>query len=207
MPSRNVEKVYVSGQFYHVYNRGVNKQDIFLESADYVVFLNLLKRYLAALPVKDRYGRIFPSLHNDLELLAFCLMPNHFHLCFYLKHEKAIETLMRGVCTAYTIYFNKKYRRVGTLFQGVYKASRISSEAYLLHITRYIHLNPHDFRSWQFSSLPYYLGKKHADWISNGRILSMFPKGSGEYLEFVKDYEAQKIVLDELKYELANGTE
>ena len=207
MPSRNVEKVYVPGQFYHVYNRGVNKQDIFRDTTDYVVFLNLLKRYLHSEPMKDRYGRIFPSLYGELELVAFCLMPNHFHLCFYLKHEKAIETLMRGVCTSYTTYFNKKYKRVGTLFQGVYKASHISNDGYLQHITRYIHLNPRDYMHWQFSSLPYYLGQKNAHWVRPGVILALFPKGVQEYMVFLRDYEAHKQMLDELKYELANGAE
>lgn len=113
---------------------------------------------------------------------------------------------MRGVGTAYTGYFNKKYQRVGTLFQGVYKASRISSEAYLLHITRYIHLNPREYRFFEFSSLSYYLGEAEADWIEPARVLAMF-QGREDYLKFVGDYEASKGVLDELKYELANGNE
>jgi putative transposase len=207
MPSRNVRKSYAAEHYYHVYNRGVNKRIIFKNQIDYVVFFNLLKRYLADEPYKDRYGRLFPWLRNDLELIAFCLMPNHFHLCFYLKHEKAIEKLMRGVCTAYTTYFNKKYGRVGSLFQGIYKASRVSNDSYLVHISRYIHLNPHDYRNWQFSSLPYYLGERQASWIRPQIILDMFPGGREEYMNFLQDYQGQKQVLDQLKSELANGNE
>lgn len=114
---------------------------------------------------------------------------------------------MRGLGSAYTRYFNVKYNRVGSLFQGVYKASQISSDSYLMHITRYIHLNPKDYLRYEYSSLPYYLGQKQGDWLKPKAILAMFDNSPVEYKKFLADYEEQKQIWDELKYELANGAE
>ena len=203
MPSRNRVKQYTENGFYHVYNRGVNKQIIFRESDDYHVFLNLFKRYLSTNPVVDKKGREYPWLKQEIELMAYCLMPNHFHLLLFQIDREAMTKLLRAVCTSYTGYFNKKYGRVGPLFQGVFKASLISSEAYLQHISRYIHLNPADYLAWEYSSLRYYLGQKTADWLNPGLILEMFNDTS--YLDFLADYGEHKKMLEEIKYELANS--
>jgi putative transposase len=203
MPSRNSRKIYLTETFYHLYNRGVNKQRIFLDDGDYAVFLNLLKRYLDSRPAKDNKGREYPWLHNDVELLAFCVMPNHFHMLIYLKSEGAVHNLLKNVCGSYTIYFNKKYHRLGPLFQDRFKASMILRDNYLQHISRYIHLNPKNYESWEFSSLSYYLGTKQADWIQPARILELFSSAE-DYANFVADYESQKAILDELKQELAD---
>lgn len=203
MPSKNRDKIYLSDSFYHLYNRGVNKRKIFLVEDDYAVFLNLLKRYLSPETVKDDKGRGYPSLYSRLELLAFCLMPNHFHLLIYQKDKGAMTQLLRGVATSYTMYFNKKYKRVGPLFQNRFKASMIIRDDYLQHISRYIHLNPKAYKIWEFSSFPYYLGDKQAGWLNPERILEIFDNPE-EYETFVADYEAQKEMLDELKGELAN---
>lgn len=204
MPRRNVPKLYLEQTFYHVYNRGVNKQKIFLDEHDYAVFLNLLKRYLDDAPVKDKQGREYPWLHNQLELAAFCLMPNHFHLLIFQNHEKSMELLLRGVSIAYTMYFNKKYKRVGPLFQSTYKASLINNDAYLNHISRYIHMNPKGYDEWEFSSLPYYMNKKSAGWVQIGRIMELFNNSPSEYKTFMADYEEYKNLLDITKAELAN---
>lgn len=202
MPSRNLEKVYAEEAYYHIYNRGVNRRTIFKDETDYTVFLNLLKRYLGAEPVKDKQGREYPWYHNDIELLAFCLMPNHYHLLVFQRDLNAITKLLRGVCTAYTMYFNKKYKRIGHLFQARFKATMILNDAYLQHISRYIHLNPEDYLNWQFSSLPYYLGKRSAAWINATPILDIFENSS--YLNFLKDRESHRQMLKELEAQLAN---
>lgn len=208
MPSRNVEKVYLKDTFYHVYNRGVNRCRIFRDEDDYTVFMALLKRYLSDKPAKDKKGRPYIWLHDDLELLAFCLMPNHFHLFIFQISETAITTLLRAVCTSYTKYYNQKYQRVGHLFQDRFKASMITSDPYLQHISRYIHLNPQEYLEWPYSSLPYYLGSKRAEWVTPNRILEGFKPG--EYEKFISDYrmseEAQAQAEDALS-ELANVKE
>lgn len=205
MPSRNRLKAYVSDGYYHIYNRGLNKQNIFADKNDYTVFLNLLKRHLDTLPVKDVWGREYKWLHQELELLAFCLMPNHFHLLIYQKDPTAMTNLLHDISGAYTSYFNKKHGRSGPLFQERFKASLIRNQEYLMHISRYIHLNPNDYREWKFSSLPYYLNRRHAGWINPNRILGIF--GSGEYPGFLSDYESHKAALEEIKSELANSAD
>lgn len=104
--------------------------------------------------------------------------------------------------TAYTMYFNKKYKRVGTLFQGVFRASRISNEPYLIHISRYIHLNPRRYKKYYYSSLKYYLGGTPPLWLKPAKIIEMFEEG--EYMSFLQDYESHKAMLEEIKYELAD---
>ncbi|OVE79228.1 hypothetical protein BVY00_00945, partial [bacterium G20] len=125
---------------------------------------------------------------------------------FIYQHEpEAMTRLLRGVCTSYSTYFNKKYRRIGPLFLERYKASRIHKDEYLKHISRYIHLNPANYRRWEFSSLPYYLDNKKAGWVRPQRILDLF--NDGEYGVFVSDYESYKRELDEIKSELANSAD
>lgn len=184
MPSRNIVKIDIDDTYYHIYNRGVNKRVIFKQDLDYQVFFSLLKRHLATLIQKDANGREYPNYSQDIELLAVCLMPNHFHLLCYQYQQGAMTRLLRSVCTAYTMYFNKKYKRVGHLFQDKFKASMIDNDAYLQHITRYIHLN--SLAAKDYSSLPYYLGDRQADWIKPGKILALFGS-TQEYRQFLKD--------------------
>lgn len=101
------------------------------------------------------------------------------------------------------MYFNKKYKRVGPLFQGRFRASLITSDSYLQHISRYIHLNPSTYKNWPYSSLPYYLGLQTAEWCQPDRILDLF-RDRQEYENFVADHEAHKKQLDDIKHELAN---
>jgi len=204
MPSRNRVKYYDAEAIYHVYNRGVNKRVIFKDEQDYSVFLNLLKRYLCVYPTKDLKGREYQHMYGDIELLAFCLMPNHFHMLIYQRKADALSKLLHAVEGTYVKYFNKRYKRVGPLFQDIFKASRVSRDDYCQHISRYIHLNPKDYRGWEYTSLPYYLGVKHAEWVRPQRIMDMFDSVD-QYDNFLTDYEAQKQIMDELKYELANG--
>lgn len=204
MPTRNRVKVYIPDSYYHVYSRGVNKRLIFKEESDYSVFLNLLKRYLAKESLTDRFNRPYENLSNKVTLLAFCLMPNHFHLLLYQKHESGMTDLLHRVLTSYTNYFNKKYNRRGPLFQDVYKASLVSSDEYLQHISRYIHLNPKDWRNWDFSSLDYYLRRMKSNWLDPSAVLESF-KDQKEYLDFISDYKDYKRSLEALKSELADS--
>lgn len=193
MPKRNSIKQYGENQFYHVYNRGANKQNIFIDQHDYFYFLSLFKRHLATNgSVTDTYGRTPANYHEEVELIAYCLMPNHYHLLCFLKDPEGLIHLMRSVMTAYTMYFNKKYKRTGGLYEGVFLAVPIRTEMYLWHVSRYIHLNPldikQDFLHYPHSSLEYFAGTKHADWLNEERLVQT-PKERTEYAEFVADYE------------------
>lgn len=206
MPSRNVIKIYAPDNYYHVYNRGVAKLPIFLDTADKSHFMAILERHLD--PMNDSIksdGVPYRKYDQDLELVSYCLMQNHFHMLVYLKNDAAsFGSFMQSVSTAYTMYFNKRYGRVGPLFQGVYKASRILDDAYLLHITRYIHMNPRTYRTYYYSSIREYLGTRRTTWVCAERALNMFRDGT-DYLTFLEDYEGYKETLDVVKHELAQS--
>lgn len=203
MPSKNIVKQYVENGYYHIYNRGVEKRKIFLDEQDCAVFLHYLKLYLS--PVDElkqinlpglrilRFLRL--NLSAEIDLLAFALMPNHIHLQIKQKTINGIVKLMKRLATAYVMYFNKKYHRVGGLFQNRYKAALIETDTYLLHLSRYIHLNPvkinnltPDFRG--FSSYPYYLGQKQANWIKPQEILSYFRSAQRRDLKDILSYQS-----------------
>ena len=205
MPTKNIVKIYGEGHYYHAYNRGVDRMDIFREPSDYFYFMSLMKRHLSSEQVEDKRGRPVPNYCERVELVAFCLMPNHYHLLFYLKERDGIEKFMRSGMTAYSRYFNTKYHRLGTLFQNHFLAARITNEAYFWHITRYIHLNPtdigQDWRRYQYSSLPYFLGDRAAEWIHPEHIID--DDRVGAYLDFLADYEDAEQTLSDIKDELA----
>lgn len=186
-----------------MYNRGVNGMPIFLDRHDYSVFLSLLKRHLGEKPEKDLFGRELTWLGNVLELEAYCLMPNHFHMLVYQTEDLAMPELMKALTGSYTRYFNKKHKRFGPLFQGTYKASPIKNDGYLTHISRYIHMNPSNYINYQYSSLACYLGKKQQAWLKPSRIIREFPNAKS-YEDFLKDYVEEKAFQDELKAQLAN---
>lgn len=219
MPSKNTIKTYVENGYYHTYNRGVEKRNIFLDEQDYAVFLHFLKQYLSPPPARGAYltmtglhlvrPRPIQTLHEELDLFTYCLMPNHFHLLLKQKTINGITKLLRRLCTSFVMYFNKKYNRVGRLFQGTYKATLIDREEYLLHLSRYIHLNPvfdkvtpcQGYKAcikpfdYPFSSYEYYLGKKKAPWLKPEEILSFFKTAQKKdlkdflsYQGFVEDY-------------------
>jgi putative transposase len=206
MPSRNILKQDAPHSFYHVYSRGLNKQQIFRDQADFVKFLRLFERYLSLAESKNEIGISFPNYFNRIELVAFCLMSNHFHLLIYQRQQSAMTQFMRSLLTSYSMYFNKKYKRRGPLFESNYKASLISDDAYLEHITRYIHLNPRNWDAYEYSSLPYYMQQISDEWIRPERIISQFDTPY-EYLRFLRDYVQHKEMLDILKHELADSAE
>ena len=187
MPSRNTVKQYAAPAYYHVYNRGAGKHEIFRDAQDRQYFMHILQRHLDPKDKSvDRFGVEYRKF--DIELVAYCLMRNHFHLMFFQENDPAALTgLMRSVATAYTMYFNKRYKQSGHLFQGVYKASWIADEAYFLHITRYIHLNPRGYRSYKWSSFRQFIGEVEMSWVHPERVLDIT---SDQYLQFVEDYES-----------------
>lgn len=139
--------------FYHVFNRGVEKRKIFLERKDYERFLLLLFFCNGEVPIqmKELFRQGFsqgPSLGRFkrgkqlVDIGAYCLMPNHFHLLLKEKVENGITSFIRKLCTGYSMYFNKKNDRIGSLFQGRFGAQHLNKDIYLKYIFAYIHLNP-----------------------------------------------------------------
>lgn len=220
MPSKNALKIYVENGFYHIYNRGVEKRNIFLDEQDYKVFLSYLKLYLTNKDesinlIKKRNDlsddqkdeklsklMALKNFFNKIELLCYVLMPNHFHLEIRQENSNDMEGFMRSLITKYSKYFNKRYDRVGPLFQGRYKAVLITNESYLLHLGRYIHLNPQEIisnkqslSSYSWSSYPVYINNMSVSWLNKNYFLSDFKKNNGfsfnSYQGFVEGYREE----------------
>ncbi len=186
MPSKYVVRNFTEDSYYHVFNRGVEKRNIFLDSKDYRFFQTYLFIYLHPLDqVLKKYPdlplRLYSkNLSEEVKLTAYCLMPNHFHLLLKQKTKNGISKLMKQIANAYTLYFNQKYEREGGLMQGRYKAVPVIKSNLLTHIVRYIHLNPvasnltKALDSYQWSSYSDYLGKETDLPCSKSEILSCF---------------------------------
>lgn len=228
MPGKNTLKVYVENGYYHIYNRGVEKRTIFKNTQDHKVFLSYLKEYLSPREKSENLKIIFSlqgesfkglprqpnNYYKEIELIAYCLMPNHFHLLIKQISKNSMEKFIRSLATRYSMYFNKKYERVGSLFQGPYKAVLIKDDAYLLHLTRYLHLNPKEYTNDlanAYSSYTDYLGLRKTSWVKPNIVLKFFERKTipelnikkvNTYKDFVEKYkEASNKILRNLTLE------
>lgn len=212
MPAKNAVKVYVENSHYHVYNRGVEKREIFTSSQDYMIFLRYLAGYISSPKVvPQNSGEIsLPSYQrknyqSKIELKAFVLMPNHYHLLIRQTDERVIADFIQSLSTRYTAYFNKKHNRVGGLFQGRYKAVMVGGDDQLLHLTRYIHLNPIDLgvdltnlANYRYSSYANYVKESKFDWVDNDSILKIInddnEMAKKTYRKFVQEQAGTDII-------------
>lgn len=141
MPSRSTP--LVTGEYYHIYNRGNSKQVIFHDDQDHGYFMNLL--FVMNNEKRTKARDALKVLNNEEKLVsigAYCLMPNHFHILFKQEKEQGITTFMQKLSTAYVMYYNKKYKRSGGLFEGKFKSKYAGEDLYLKYLFSYIHLNP-----------------------------------------------------------------
>ena len=203
MPTKNTVKIFVANTFYHVYNRGWNASKIFRDESDYTYFEQLLMRAFAPEAVANEQGRLYRNFYNDIHLNAYCLMGNHFHLLLYQVDEHGLSNAMKSISTSYSMYFNKKYKQRGSLFESTYKAVPIISNQQLMHITRYIHLNHSSYRTWPRSGYQDYVNGRCRSWIDSLPVLELF-SSTEQYVDFVDDYEALQRERDEIKQLLAN---
>ena len=136
---------FANGEFYHVYNRGVDKRSIFLDKWDFDRFLKSMEEFNAIDPIGSIYENSFikekPSQKKLVNFIAYCLNTNHFHFLIRQASEQGIEKFMQRLGTGYTKYFNNRHKRNGILFQGVFKVVHVGSNNYLLHLSSYINLN------------------------------------------------------------------
>ncbi len=200
--------------YYHVYNRGVEKRTIFQTHQDYYRFLETINFYrLHPTPRKLSTHLLFGSppipshfIQNELvRILCFCLMPNHFHLLIQQVKNGGISEFIRRLSDSYTRFFNTKYKRVGALLQGKFKAKLIEKDEYLLQLSKYIHRNPLAFPQWKdklkeytFSSYPGYLNyARNYEFCDTKTIGEYFSTGNSlfSYASFVE--ESNEIILPE----------
>lgn len=199
---------FAPDEYYHIYNRGTDKRDIFTNTADYTRFVESLYLFnseerivLKMVSKKDRFS--YDRGETIVDIGAYCLMPNHFHLLIRARNDEGISSFMKKLQTAYSMYFNKKYRRSGSLFQGPFKAQNIKRDEYLKYLFSYIHLNPIKIidPEWKYKGIrdlleakTYLNSYKHSsypDYLVNGRkeagVLNraIFP----DYFENTKNFD------------------
>jgi putative transposase len=176
--ARNLQSHFVQGGFYHIYNRGNRKQNIFSNEKDYKRYLSKLKEY------KDK--------HN-VTILAYCLMPNHVHFLLRQNSPEPVSTFIQKLHTAYSMYFNKKYDTVGHLFADRFKAKIVARDEYLTHLSRYIHLNPaklvQKLTAYAWSSYPAYMGLRDDEITDTKFVLSYFKHKNDAAEDTIKAYQ------------------
>jgi REP element-mobilizing transposase RayT len=186
---------FIEGEYYHIYNRGVDKRDIFLEIPDLMRFLQSMKEFNVKDPIGSLYENSFlkdvggkASKSKLVKFVAYCLNPNHYHFILTPLVEKGIEKFMQRLGTGYVMYFNEKNKRSGALFQGKFKSKHIDSNEYLLQVASYVNLNNHDRNgkiknSINTSSWSEYTGKTDINFCEKSIILNQF-KSKKEYAKF-----------------------
>jgi len=219
MPGRKT--VLANNETYHILNRGISHQLTFKTKRDFSRAIETLRYYQNeklpmrfsqfALFSKERKEEAIRKIANKkqflVKIVAFCLMPNHFHFILEQIKDGGIASFMSKFTNSYTRYFNVKNRRHGPLFQGKFKAVRVESEAQLLHLSRYIHLNPYssyiirntpEIENYPYSSFREYLGKSKIEFCNKEDILSQF-KNRYSYRKFVFEQASYQRTLQTIK--------
>ncbi len=211
MPSRIFP--FVNDHYYHVYNRGVEKRSIFENNWDYHRLIKTIQYYQHKGP-KPKLSTFLknpvfkPDLNNRLvEVMCYALMPNHFHFLIKQKNNGGVTEFISKLSNSYTKFYNKKHNRVGPLFQGEFKAVLVENDEQLLHLSRYIHLNPlssllvKNLEDYPWSSYSDYLHEKQGGFCSIKEILGFF-KSPEDYQQFVMDQADYAQKLESIKHQL-----
>ncbi len=184
-------------EYYHLYNRGVEKRKIFLTAYDYARFTTLLYISNGTRAVNlEEEGKLLSGLLSIdrgeplVAIGAYCLMPNHFHVLVREKSKNGVSKFMQKVTTGYTMYFNKMNDRTGSLFQGTFKAQHASDDIYLKYLYAYIHLNPAKL--------------VNARWREEGisakdrRYVETYPHSS--YMDYLKKKRTEEVLLSRQEF-------
>lgn len=217
---------FANNEYYHIYNRGTDKRKIFFNKSDYFRFLHNLYEFNNEKPA-IQFSRSSQDVRGSasnigkggsqkklVNIICFCLMPNHFHLILEQLTDDGISRFMHKLGTGYAMSFNIKYKRSGVLFQGKFKAVHIKNEEYLIHLSRYIHLNPVELKekkwkelgiknwklinefleNYRYSSYLDYIGKRNfPSIINNDLILKIFDNSEDNYKKFVQEWLVQDL--------------
>jgi len=210
----------VNDEYYHIFNRGVEKRKVFSNHADHLRFIDSILDFNSKVPswrIKDLKSsnpsliEVEPRLEDQLvEIVAYCLNPNHFHLIVKQKKDNGISEFMRKVGTGYTMYFNKKYKRSGVLFQGRFKSVLITSNEQLIYTSAYVNCNCeiHNIapvKNYPWSSFGEYLGLNNNIVCQKESVLGQF-RNANEYKKYALNQierikENKKISKKELELE------
>jgi putative transposase len=184
MPVKHIQ--LISEHYYHIYNKAVTDNLLFVNNENYLFFISKIQEYIL----------------ETADILAYCLMPNHYHLIVQIK-DLDFPSSMRKLALSYVVAFNNFYDRKGHLFSGRYQRKHVEDIRYLLHLSRYIHLNPvkaklvQKAEEWKFSSYQEYIGLAEPDFVNQSIIIeimndykpSTLNVPGSEYKEFVEDWD------------------
>lgn len=217
--------IFATDEVYHIYNRGVEKRDIFLDDQDHFRFIHDLFEFNDQNPAKNiNFNPNNEGVHTRerrprerlVDIIAFCLMPNHYHLIVRQRTEGGITNFMRKLGTGYTNYFNVRYDREGVLFQGKFKAIHITNESHFLYLPHYIHLNPLDLfmpewreqkikdvqqaieylEKYRWSSFNDYIGNKNYPSVLNYGSPTSIVGYKNEIIEWLRSFTGTDILND-----------
>lgn len=208
---------------YHIYNRGFKKQNIFLDNRDYLRAVKSLDLYRHLVNIKYSYFNFQGKKYQKkiklkqpalVELLAYCFMPNHFHLLIKQILDGGIQTVLGKFTNSYAKYFNTKRNRIGPVFEGRFKAVLVESNEQLTHLSRYIHLNPfsaalikkEQLLTYPYSSISDYLKKRKNSIVNSSMILEQF-KSSASHRNFVLDNADYQLYLQRIKKQLLDSND
>lgn len=203
----------VNEQIYHVYNRSVAQQPIFHNKHEYQSFLNCIDYYrfqnppyrfsfFTRLNIKDKLTtlkNIYESYERLIDIYAFCIMPNHYHLLLKQLSDNGISNFIRLLQNSYAHYQNTKNKRFGALFQSPFKAVRVETDEQFIHVARYIHLNPltsyilkepHELNTFQWNSWKNYISSETESLINKELLLGL-----------IKRKNLEKFTFDQLDYQ------
>lgn len=210
---------FANGEFYHIYNRGVDKRTIFSDDYDIKRFFQSMEEFNVVKAIGSLYENSFLKKEQTkvrlgdqlggeasklVNFVSYCLNPNHYHFILEQVLEGGIEKFMQRIGTGYTMYFNNRYKRTGSLFQGVFKASHIDSNEYLLHSSVYVNLNDRVHKIGDGSSKSSwneYTGKSPSDFCKKDIILGQF-NNSNSYKIFAESSLADIMERKEAEKEL-----
>ncbi len=211
---------FLNDYYYHTFNRGVDRRPIFQSKREYDRFMTTIRFYRYAqnklklarfltLPYSEQIVFLDQQRQQKLhvEIVAYCLMPNHFHFLLKQKIDNGIATFISNLSNSYTKYFNTKHERIGPLLQGIFKAVFVETEEQLIHLSRYVHLNPvasavirvSDLNSYAYSSFQEYLGFDTSILCTKDIVLSNFATIE-KYKEFTYDQIGYSRELENIKH-------
>jgi len=180
---------FAENGYYHIYNRGCNRELIFRSDENYLFLLRKLRRYFVG---------------HDVAVIAYCLMPNHYHFLLRQISATSVGKTIQTVFNGYTKAFNEMWKRSGTLFEGPFKVKCVSEFGYLIHLSRYIHRNPLDaglvdtIEAWQYSNFPEWIGLRD-DVLVDRTFVKEHYSSPEEYKAFVLEYDPPKKMKKDLE--------
>lgn len=218
MPT-NRKIAFANNYYYHVFNRGIDRREVFTDKREFLRAVETLKYYrFSSLKIKlsrflklteEEKSKLLSKLAENklVEIISFCLMPNHFHFLLKQLQDNGISKFLANFTNSYTKYFNTKHERNGPLFQGLFKAVFVETDEQLVHLSRYIHLNPStssiieidNLKDYQWSSFSEYLNLIKGEICATEEILGFF-KNAKTYEKFVFDQASYAKELHKIKH-------